>query len=142
MINIRWAGAFVCGMVLAGCATKSLPAFTASQSQLALNPYDSPGNRPDILLTGRTNGRLASDGRCITLATRNGAVTPLWPGGTRIESRGRKTVVILPDGRGTAVVGGEVRLGGGALPASQREGLSDFVRRSCPGVYFVVSNVA
>jgi hypothetical protein len=128
-------------LTLPGCMTDAPPPAEPTQQQLALNPFDTPESRPEILLTGKLTGRLATDGRCVTVETASGPVTPLWPGGTELRRQGKQTFVVLPDERGTASFGQRMRLAGGSFPASERDRLASFARTDCPQVYFVVSNV-
>jgi hypothetical protein len=121
------------------CATSPAPVDAVTGEHLALNPFDRIGDRPGIMLTGEATGRLSSNGRCLVLGSGTEARTLLWPEGTRVERRGADTVIVLPDGRGTAVMGKYVRLAGGAFPASQIGALSEAVRQSCPNSYFSVS---
>ena len=66
---------------LSGCATTSDPVGGATSNQLAINPFDQPGARPDVFLAGRLEGTLTSDGRCVIVVQAAQSVTPLWPGG-------------------------------------------------------------
>lgn len=127
-------------IAVSSCATPR-PTAPVTQEQVALNPYDSKDDRPAILLTAKLAGRLGSNGRCIIVGAEGAVVTPLWPEGTEVMRRGSETVLVLPGGRGTAVVGEKVSLGGGSLPASQRERLPEWVKRHCPELYFAVSFV-
>src|SRR3954468_14648451 len=124
-----------------GCVAASSGPVPMTEQQLAFNPNDREGNRPEILLTGAVTGRLMTDGKCVILKTAAGDVTPLWPEGTRLRSNGGVTSVVLPDGRGTAPIGAKVRLAGGAFPASQHEALSEFAKSACPDDYFTVSSI-
>jgi len=126
---------------LAGCAASGRPAAIVTEAQLALNPHDRPGQRPEIMLSGLLAGRLVSNGRCLTVVTGRGAVTPLWPVGTAVRKGSGGTEIVLPDGRGTAIVGQRARLAGGSFAASQAGELSPPVRTSCSSPYFAVSTV-
>ena len=110
-----------------------------AEDQLALNPYDTESSRPGIYLTAALDGRLASNGRCIVVVKGSTQVTPLWPAGTRLRHERGRTLIILPDGRGTAIYGGKPRLGGGAFGPEQAHLLPESIRRDCPAPYFVVS---
>lgn len=124
-----------------GCTTPSSSPSATSEEQLALNPFDRVGSRPEILNTAQLTGRLSSNGRCVTVETPTGAATPLWPEGTVLRQEAGRTLVVLPDGRGSAVLGGKVKLAGGSFAASQLEALPGWVKGSCPNNYFTVSNV-
>jgi hypothetical protein len=122
--------------------TNGGPANEATQDQLAFNPFDTADSRPEIFLTGKLSGRLASNGRCIVVEADGGSVTPLWPEGTELRRDGDRLVLSLPDGRGTAALGGRVRLGGGAFAEVGRERLAAWVASACPQIFFAVSNIS
>lgn len=127
---------------LGGCMTTSSRPSDVTQEQVALNPFDTAASRPEILLSARLDGTLGSNGRCVTIGTANGSVTPLWPEGTEVRREANRTLLVLPDGRGTAEFGQRVRLGGGAFGPADRNRLAEPARSACPEVYFAVSNVA
>lgn len=134
---------YVMGFViaLAGCATLNNPSVHASSDQLAINPFDVPGSRPDVLLMAKMEGVLHTDGRCITVRRDEEVVTPLWPGGTTIVDSDGRFLVRLPDDRGVATIGNHVSLSGGAFAGGNDIDLAEGVRQSCPARYFVVSTV-
>jgi hypothetical protein len=118
------------------------PLSEVSEDQLALNPFDTMANRPEVFLTAGLIGRLSSNGQCVILGTSRGAITLLWPEGTQLRREGGRTLIVLPDNRGVGVYGSEVRLGGGVFQESERGLWSKTVRQNCPERAFAVSTIA
>lgn len=134
-------------ILIAGCATTSPSSDvtsddTASNGELALNPFDRIDARPDILLTGRAEGNLRSTGTCIVLQTERGILTPLWPEGTTVRTDSGRPTVVLPDGRGAAALGAPAVLTGGAFATTDEPQIERRLREACPTPFYSVSIAA
>lgn len=146
VVNGKLVASAASFMILLSACTKIFTEGAPTQSsplieQLAFNPFDRADARPEVLLSGLLQGRLTTNGMCVVIRAGDRAVTPLWPAGTTLQSRGRTVVLVLPDGRGTAAFESRVNIAGGQLADADLSLLDDGPRRACPSQFYVVSTI-
>ena len=139
MRHILTTAFFSLCVLVSGCTTMPVQGSKASINLLT-NPFDTPKNRPDVLLTAGVQGTLIVQDGCIFLSHNGGMIAPVWPVGSTIAQDPVAVRIIMPNNRGVAVVGQTVRLSGGAISSQdvERQNGRD---AQCAGKYFAVSSV-
>lgn len=127
-------------ILLAGCTTVGGGFAEIPTARLLTNPFDTIADRPDVLNTAATTGKIDVTGQCVGLARDGVSLTLLWPEGTKYELEGSSLFIVLPDNRGRAVVGKTITLTGSTLHSAGEKQLPDPYRAVCASPFFTVSS--
>jgi hypothetical protein len=126
---------------LAGCAqnsamTGTIPLDDHGTSFSRLNPGPNA-----VTFTAFAQGRLVFEANCFRMVTRQASMAIVWPETAVLVHYGKGTRIEDHAARWSASVGDRIRLGGAASDDISSVDLNNAAVRSCPGPYFVASNV-